>query len=60
MTTDPTHPSEEKIKEIQAELNKMVTALNSASVMTPSTAKKRRRPQLRSGNAKTVTARRNE
>ena len=40
MTTGPTHPSEEKIKETQADLDNMVTALNSASIMIPSIAQK--------------------
>ena len=39
MTTGSTHPSEEKIKEIQADID-MVTALNSASITTPSIAQK--------------------
>ena len=40
MTTGSTHPSQEKIKETQADLDNMVTALNSASITTPSIAKK--------------------
>ena len=40
MTTGSTHPSEEKIKETQADLDNMVTALNSASITTPSVAQK--------------------
>ena len=40
MTTGWTHPSEEKIKETQADLDNMVTVLNSASIKTPSIAKK--------------------
>ena len=40
MKTGPTHPSEEKIKETQADLDNMVTALNSASITTPSIAQK--------------------
>ena len=40
MTTGPTHPSKEKIKETQADLDNMVTALNSASITSPSIAKK--------------------
>ena len=40
MTTDPTHPSEEKIKETQADLDNMVSALNSVSITTPSIAQK--------------------
>ena len=34
------HPSEEKIKETQADLDNMVTVLNSASITTPSIAQK--------------------
>ena len=41
MTTGSTHPSEEKIKETQAELDNMVSALNSTSITTPSIAQKR-------------------
>ena len=40
MTTGPTHPSEEKIKETQADLDNMVTALNSAFITTPFIAQK--------------------
>ena len=40
MTMGPTHPSEEKIKKTQADLDNIVTALNSASITTPSIAKK--------------------
>ena len=40
MTTGPTHQSEEKIKETQADLHNMVTALNSVSITTPSIAQK--------------------
>ena len=40
MTMGLTQPSEEKIKETQADLDNMVTALNSASVTTPSIAQK--------------------
>ena len=59
MTTVQTHPSEDKIKETQTDLDNIVTALNSASITTPSIAQKKR-PQLRSGKATTVTARLNE
>ena len=40
MTTGPTHPSEEKIKETQADLDNMVTAMNSAFITTLSIAQK--------------------
>ena len=40
MITGRTHPSEEKIKETQGDLDNMVTALNSASIMTQSIAQK--------------------
>ena len=40
MKTGPTHPSEEKIKETPADLDNMVTTLNSASITSPSTAQK--------------------
>ena len=43
MTTGPTHQSEEKIKETQADLDNMVTALNSASITIPSIAKKKKK-----------------
>ena len=41
MTTGSTYPSEEKIKETQDDLDNMMTALNSASITTPSIAKKK-------------------
>ena len=41
MTTGSIHPSEEKIKETQADLDNMVTAPNSASITTQSIAKKK-------------------